>query len=76
MNRTNLNITKRPYHKPAIEEVVIDMSISLNSPTDGEDEFDPLSTSDLDESSKSQPDYGSHQYREASNPFGGDRPQY
>ncbi|ASB49945.1 hypothetical protein [Alkalitalea saponilacus] len=76
MKRTNQYIIKRPYHKPAIEEVVIDMSISLNSPTDGEGEFDPLSTTSSEETSKNQPDYGSHQYREASNPFGGDRPQY
>jgi hypothetical protein len=78
MKISNQNIVKREYKRPAIEEVVIDLSITLSSPsTGGEGPIDPDDPDFPDNVGDVQSiNYGSESYKQVENPFGGSRPAY
>ncbi len=75
-NKCHSNINKKPYSQPLICEVEVDHAISLNVPSPGEGEYDPLSNdpntiNHAPSSYKSlqAPDYGSDTYQSARSPF-------
>lgn len=80
MKITSLYNIKKTYRKPAIEEVELDVAITLTGITICEGECDELPLGVIDNSSelekvKKEPDYGSLNYKQAENPFG-NSPKY
>ncbi|WP_026475132.1 hypothetical protein [Alkaliflexus imshenetskii] len=79
MKITSLYNIKKTYRKPAIEEVELDVAITLTGITICEGECDELpdftdNSSEMEKATKS-PDYGSLNYKQAENPFG-NSPKY
>lgn len=75
MKLTSQYNIKKTYRKPAIEEVELDVAITLSGITICEGECDELppdfvdNSFEMEKASKS-PDYGSLNYKQAENPFG------
>ncbi len=76
MKLTSQYNIKKTYRKPAIEEVELDVAITLTGITPGEGEFDPLEVSEYQENQSTKPDYGSLNFKQAESPFGGKTPSY
>jgi hypothetical protein len=72
MKHNYQNIIKKTYAKPVIEEVMIDVAISLQSPTGDPGEDDPIE--DPPPLAPLAPKY-STEYKSES-PFGGAEPRY
>ena len=78
MKKSYQHIIKKSYTTPKIEEVEIDVAISLEQISTGEDEFEPLSGESNGVSSTSLPDYGTITYTSSDEltPFGSSTPDY
>lgn len=76
MKLTSQYNIKKNYRKPAIEEVELDVAISLNNPTPGEGEHPDLPDDFTSPQATKSPDYGSLNFKQAESPFGGKTPSY
>lgn len=72
MKKSYQHIIKKSYTTPKIEEVEIDVAISLNQPTVGEDEKEEPTNPDASTSpykTLSGPDYREDTYQSPDSPF-------
>lgn len=78
MKDNNKHTVKKCYIKPLIEEVMIDVAISLDSPSPGEGEHEEMSLHNNFQPTSAQPDYGSKTYTPSNenSPFGSNSPNY
>ena len=76
MKITSQHNIKKNYRKPAIEEVELDVAITLTGITLGEGEQPDLPFGTPDTQGTKSPDYGSLNFKQAESPFGGKTPSY